>query len=290
MRLCYRKRTMTWRTCILSSLGLVLLSGCRGEEPAAPPAQAPSPAASVLSAAEPPLDREALLLAVVRAASAAAVGGQVQDDADQRRLDGKLFALRLRFGCNAAGQSGQGDRSVRLDERKRTVEISAPADLSLAGLERAGLALKGFEAAEGFWIKQPWLLQPACSASVNTPVATSTLESESGSPAAPDAATIPQPEPRVGIARFYTGTDARTHRRARRAYQYTEALSDGQSPSSSGYDLIVTGRLQALPNGKVIVCTPQPQGAPACIISARIELVSIARADSGAVLAEWPSG
>ena len=107
---------------------------------------------------------------------------------------------------------------------------------------------------------------------------------------AADAKLPSQPAPRVGIAQFFTPADARTHRRDGRAYQATDDLAEGETTSSAGYDLIIQGRLQSLPDGRVISCRPDGARQPSCLISARFEQVSLERADTGKLIAEWPRG
>ena len=276
--------------CALRSLALVAaaaLSACgggRGEEREAPPAPSARP---TLPVAEAPLSRAELLLAVVRAGSAAASGAA--DGAEQRNLDGKRFALRLRFGCE---ESGEEARKLRFDAAKRRVELSFAPELTIESPQLAGLVPDGFEAAEGFWIRQPWLLEPACPRENARPLSPSAEADPAGQPSpAPPVALASTPEaPRVGIAHFFTERDSRTHRRERRAYETSESLLDGENPSPDGYDLVIEGRLQALPDGRVIACTPQAGAAPICVISASFGQVALERADSGKLIAEWPSG
>jgi hypothetical protein len=278
--------------CALPPLALVAaaaVSACggdRGEGREAPTVPAAQP---TLPVAEAPLSRAELLLAVVRAGSAAVSGAN--DAADQRKLDGKRFALRLRFGCE---ESGEGARKLRFDALKRRVELSFAPELDIESPQLAGLVPDGFEAAEGFWIRQPWLLEAACPRGTARTVPPSPAAADPAvrPPPAPSAAptSLPEVRPHVGIARFFTERDSRTHRRERRAYETSESLLEGQGPSPSGYDLVIEGRLQALPDGRVIACSPQADTAPICVISASFGQVSLERADSGKMIAEWPSG
>ena len=94
----------------------------------------------------------------------------------------------------------------------------------------------------------------------------------------------------LGIAQFFTATGPRTLRRSGRAYEATKKLTEGEKPAA-GFDLVLSGRLAPLPNGRVIACTPAGQGArPSCIISVEFGKVWIERADTHEHLADWGSG
>ena len=96
---------------------------------------------------------------------------------------------------------------------------------------------------------------------------------------------------RVGIAQFFSDTDSRTLRRDGRPYQATKALADGQAPSAQGYDLVLSGRLKRLPDGRVIACkVEQASRPPQCIVSVDFDRVWIERPDTKESLAEWNAG
>ncbi len=280
---CAIVRLMGWNARFAAIACAALISGCEAQDTPAPADSATETSAlPPLPLAEAPLNREALLLEVVRAASGAAVG---QDGRErQRGLAGKLFEVRLRFGCPNDPQEGNGTRTWSFDEERRVVRVEIkPEIVTDTPLVRA-LAGDDFEAAEGFWIRRPWLLQPACITQEDSSVAR-------GEEAAIQPASSPDaPGAQVGIAQFFTATDARTHRRDRRAYQATKTLAEGEEPSSAGYDLIIRGRLQSLPDGRVIACRPNGAQRPSCLISARFDKVSLERADTKELLADWPSG
>ena len=88
---------MTRRSAIAAVLaGVCLLSACKnGDAPEVLPSADASavPATSAPPLVVPPLDREALLLAMARAASDAALGREPSQA--QRDLDGKRFVLRM---------------------------------------------------------------------------------------------------------------------------------------------------------------------------------------------------
>ena len=87
-------------------LTAAVVSGCRqeAEQPQVQNAAAVERSETRLPVVEPPMDRAGLLKAVGAAASAGALG---QDDADaQRKLDGKKFEVRIRFGCATSAPPG----------------------------------------------------------------------------------------------------------------------------------------------------------------------------------------
>ena len=257
-----------------------------------------------LPVVEPPMDRETLLLAVARAASAAALGRD--DGARQRELDGKRFEVRVRFGCppeSAGTESGRFD--VRFDEKDRTLRLRASPDLGLEDAPVEALAAERIEAVEGFWIQRPWLLADGCPAVPRRPAAETSGDEEpaaagekGNAPEAPtkpaagavEAAGRPGNTRRVGIAQFFTETDPRTGRRDHRAYEATKVLEKTEQPSAQGYNLVLSGRLSAEPLGRVISCSVPGAGAPPqCVVSADFDRVWIEWPGSKQIVAEWSS-
>jgi hypothetical protein len=226
----------------------------------------------VIPVGEPPLDREGLLIAVARAASATALGRNDRDA--QRQLDGDRFELRLRFGCGGAPSVGESEsRSWTFDQNERVIRFRLEPDFAGDLPMMEALAGGEFESVEGFWIRRPWLLSAGCPASRTVP---------------PPATTASAADERIGIAQFFTKADPRTHRRDSRAYEATKRLEENEAPSAQGYDLVLAGRLKALPDGRVVVCSAaQPDVPPKCIVSAAFDRVRIERPDTGAMVAEW---
>ena len=281
--------------CIAAGAACLALLSCRqaGQDQDANSIQQNAAQTSVLPVAEPPLDREALLIAAIRAASAHAAGAD--DGAAQRQLDGKRFEVRIRFGC-AGGQDAEELRGWRFDETSRTLRLRIRNDIFANDPVVARVAGKNFETVEGLWLRRPWLLAAACprtpEARTAEPAAVEQVESES-EPAAETATgdEAASQARRVGIAQFYTAADPRTGQRRQRPYEATIVLDEGQAPSPQGYDFIISGRLRALPDRRVIACTAtSAEAAPACIISVRIDHASIERPDNGERLAEWHDG
>ena len=267
--------------------GTVLLAACKagGEDnrTSRAPVENDAATAAVPVVTEPPLGREALLLAVVRAASAAASGQP--DGSAQRMLDGKLFELRIRFGCGEAPAEQQA-LGWRVDADSRTLRLSARPDVAaddplVAPLLDSG----GFEAVEGFWVARPWLLTDACPvAPAAAPASAEPINATQSSPA-PAANPAAQ---RVGIAQFFTSSDPRTGRRSGRPYESVVQLGDGEAPPANGLNLILSGRLRAFPGGKVIACAAvAPNRPPDCLVSAEVDRVRMERPEGGAPLAEW---
>jgi len=256
----------------------------------------------------PGMGRAALLQAVAQAASAEA--GGLDDGEVQRKLDGQQFEVRLRFGCRGPTDSAAAKTktlSWRFDEKDRTLRLRATPDLSrdqpLPGL----VAADAFEAVEGFWIPRPWLLQPGCPVvPAPVPVQMPQTAKPPKSPAAPKAVEGTKPpteadsassapaatvQHRVGIAQFFSETDSRTLRRDGRPYEATKSLAEGQAPSPQGYDLVLSGRLKRLPDGRVIACrVEQAEQPPQCIVSADFDRVWIERPDTKETIAEWSAG
>jgi hypothetical protein len=260
---------------ICSSLAL---ASCRVEAPAANEAApqpanvaAAEPARPAIAAPEPRLDREALLIAALRARSAAASG--TDDVARQAELDGKRFTFRIRLGCSFSPDKSPGGAAARYDAGERRVELEATPDVSLDQPAVAAIAGEAAEAVEGFWISQPWLLEPSCAGS--------------------DAAQpLPSEPAAVALAQFYTAADARTERREGRSYQARQSLAaDAEAPAPGSWDLVLRGRLRKAEGGRVILCrSVEPQALPTCIISVSFEEVLIENVGTGEVLARWGRG
>jgi hypothetical protein len=250
----------------------------------------------------PAMDRAALLAAVAQAASAAA--GGLDDGEAQRKLDGQQFEVRLRFGCSGPTEvADEKSMSWRFDQAKRTLRLRAAPDISMEQPLPAAIAGDAFEAAEGFWVPRPWLLQPGCpvvpppppTPAAPQPVDAGTKAKGPLRPAAEAKAAVEAAraiaQQRVGIAQFFSHTDSRTLRRDGRPYEATKVLEEGQAPSAQGYDLVLSGRLKRLPDGRVIACkVEQPDLPPRCIVSADFDRVWIERPDTKESLAEWNAG
>jgi len=247
------------------------------------------PAMNAVSAVPMPetMDRAALLDAVRSAASASASGAD--DGAVQRQLDGRQFEVRVRFGCGGAAPNlRSSDFGWTFDQPKRTLRVRAAPTISSGDKRVAALAPEGTEAVEGFWIPRPWIVSAACPAK---PVPAPEQTGEDKQKTAAETVEREPPSPdggRVGIAEFFGASDARTARRDHRAYESTKVLEEGQVPGSEGFDLVLSGRLRALPDGKVINCTvAAPDAAPDCLVSAAFDQVWIEWPGDGEIVARW---
>ncbi len=274
----------------MAGLAALSLFACRqpsGESPVPEPTALASHVAARLPAVEPALDREGLLLAGIRAASAAASGEDDQES--QRRLEGRRFDLRLRFGCPGDASAQAGTRQATFDRGRRAIRFRITPDITAAAPLLASLGFGDMEAAKGFWIRRPWLLVPACPA-VPPPDAAATSLSPDGphDDASPPPASATAAAPRLGIVQTFTASDARTHFNDKRFYEATIVLKAGAEPSAKGYDLVLSGRLQRMSAGKVIVCRDEgPHAPPACLVSAVFDQITLIRADTGEVLSQW---
>jgi hypothetical protein len=243
------------------------------------------------------MDRATLLQEVARAASATALG---QDDANaQRRLDGKRFEVRIRFGCTTGVDAPDEDApfNVKFDEEDRTLRVRAAPDLTRKDPAVAPLATQSIEAVEGFWMRRPWLLADGC------PVVSSSQRTTEGEPTADvpplrnleggASREVAQPSPyslRVGIAQFFTEADSRTGRREERAYEASKVLAEGEQPSAEGYNLVLSGRLRRLPGGRAISCRiANADAPPECVVSGEFDRVRIENPGTQNILAEWGS-
>ena len=219
-----------------------------------------------LPVAEPPLDRERLLLAAARAASAFAAGAEIL--AAQRGLNGKRFEIRFRIGCNNTDTQDEM-RGWRFDEKLRTLRMRVEPDLSINDPIVAGIAAGRFESVEGLWVRRPWMLTAACPKIRSSAPAPAKAADEAGSEAGGEATRPPiSVSPaialgrQVGIAQFFSATDSRTSRRSQRPYATTNVLDEGQKPSLQGYDFVMAGRLRELPDRRVIACSSDTTDAP----------------------------
>lgn len=241
----------------------------------------------------PPLDRAALLSAVAIAASAAASGSDALER--QRHLDGAIFEMRIRFGCNGPSNPlGRETLGWDFDEAKRRVRVRAMPTIDIEDERIRTLGASGFEAVEGFWLPRPWMLEASCPiAAVPAP-----SEAQPGNKAAAKVEGDPPPElelvppivgPNIGIAQFFTATDSRTRRRASRAYEASKILPADNGISSSGWNLVLSGRLKSLEGRGVIRCstTKGPDQPPDCVISADFDTVWIENPETGERVAEW---
>ncbi|NJC04650.1 hypothetical protein GGQ97_000443 [Sphingomonas kaistensis] len=210
-----------------------------------------------------PLERRDLLLAVAEAGSNHALG--LDDKAEQQKLDGRTFTLRIRL-CGDAANLAQS-----FDEARRVLKVEVKPDLAMDSAIVRQVSPQAV-AVEGFWIPHPYFLQPGC------PRAAAQAPAE-GQPPAPPVRQM------VGIAQLFGPEDRRADQRGSRPYSITEELAEGEAPEA--IDLILQGRLERAGSGKAITCVDSPAGdQPACLISARFDRVRMETL-SGRSLGEW---
>lgn len=279
-------------------VGLAMVAGALGACERQPETKAvenlaqPPPEGPVLPVPDPPFDREALLLAVMRAASAKATG--VDDLPAQRQLDGRQVEVRIRLGCQ--GPSSEVNQSGwSFDAQTRRLRVRAVPDLSLDDPLIRQAVGEGVEEVEGFWLPRPWLLIAACPRSSElTPAQAAAVPAEKEAereeqqlpaPVAPAIRTA-----RIGIAQIFTEADDRSRRRSGRPYDSAADVPEGEQTGSQGFNLVLAGRLRARPGGRVIHCEGgSPDAPPDCIVSADIDHVWIERPEDQTVVAEWRS-
>jgi hypothetical protein len=103
-----------------------------------------------------------------------------------------------------------------------------------------------------------------------------------------DAPPDPPAVQRVGIAQFFTPEDSRTRRRIDRPFEAVRQLKAGESVGQQGFDLVLSGRLRARVDGRVILCAGTGENRPPdCVVSADVDRVWIERPEDKAMMAEW---
>jgi len=223
--------------------------------------------APALPSVEQPLNRRDLLLAAAEAASNHALG--TDDSTDQQKLDGQPFSFRMRL-CEGAANVTRS-----FDADSQVLRIMVRPDLTQAALPlQPGGKVPQVEAAEGFWVPQPWLLRAGCPQLARTQAPLARGEAEAGRT--------------IGLAQFFTSDEARSSRRETRPYQVTRELPTEQA--AGPVDLVLNGRLRQQGTGKVILCSAQDGNPrPACIISVTLDRVRLELA-GGELLGEWSQG
>lgn len=243
----------------------MFLSGCRQEQPQTEtPQPTPVPAEPKersglpsFPVPVPPIGREQLLIAAIRAASATAIGAGA--DEPQADLAGKNFVFRFRFGCG--GPSEDSPRGWTYDPEEEVLRIRfepAPRTEAAEGDEEAAQRAV-------FTVEQPWVLQSAC-------------------PAPAGAGETPS-DGQVRLVQQYGEDDSRAGRLPDR-FSVTKRLEADAIPRQ-GLEFVLSGRIGPAREGPVITCAPVPSGRPDCAISVSIESAVIQDPFSGDELARW---
>lgn len=246
-------------------VAMSVLAACHREHDANPPEHKTAPAAKP----NPPppirddsLDRQGVILASLRAMTDAAL--ERDDAAAQRQLRGRKFSVRIRFGCPGVTDP---DRSWSYDDKKQVLRVNVRSTLTEEPLPKSDLLAKDYQGAVGFALARPWLLSAGCPA--------------------PGFDAIASGEPAILVAQLFTDADSRIQR-PQRDYQLTKSIEPNEQPGD-GLDLLLSGRLIELADGRPIHCAAEA-GAPACLVSARIDRVAIENPATGELLGEWGSG
>ena len=254
---------LNWLPVGAAFAAIILLPACEREaKPAEHKAQPATRPAAPAVIHDDSLDRQSLIIAALHAMTNAALGHD--DAAAQHDLRGRKFAVRIRFGCPGVTDP---DRSWSYDARKKVLRVKVRSSLTDQALPTSDLLAKEYQGAVGFLLGRPWLLEPGCPAG-------------GFAAAAPDA-------PAIALAQLFTDADSRVQR-PRADYALTKGIEPNEQPGD-GLDLVVSGRLAELADGRPIHCAAKT-GAPACIVSARIDRVAIENPASGELLGEWGSG
>jgi hypothetical protein len=216
-------------------------------------------APSLLPKPEPALTRAELIVAALRALTAAAAG---EDDSDsQSKLKGRRFEARIRFGCS--GADAKAPNGWVYDSKKEVLRVRANADIDGKSLEPSDLLTRDYEGATGFILRRPWLLTASC-------------------PTAQFGALADGPT--IAIVQSFSKSDSRVQRPERK---FEAVVPDaGDRLPRLGLDLVLAGRLEPLADNRPIHCAAA-QGAPVCIVSSKIDRVAIEDPARDAVLAEW---
>lgn len=240
----------------------------------APPAPSPPPRATP-PAPEPIVGRSELIRAAGTLAAAYAADGDTAGLANDP-MEGQRFALRLPFGCEGPqARTGAAQAYYEYDPAKRTVRLVArPANWTALPMIQDAKGSGNVEAAEGFWVSQPWSPAERCPTPRDRPTA-----------AAP---TPPAPET-LGLVRLFTAADTRVGRRAERPYEHVVRLGEDMPPPLfQGYRLVLEGRFTAFADGRVAHCWSETPGhRPICVYAVQLDRVAFETGDGARQLAEW---
>jgi hypothetical protein len=215
------------------------------------------------------MDRAEFLKTIAEAANAHVAG--VDNKSAQSGLQGRRFAIRVRFGCNGPALAGSTD-ALRWSAGKdaSSFEVRATPNISLEDPMFMDLSEETIETVEGFWIPRPWLSADTCPR-----------------PAAQAIEVTPMP-PVAGIAEYFTVEDSRVRSRSGRAYSAVEKLGADDALPTDGLVLLLEGRFTAWPDGRVIRCRGDGRfRPPACIASVHLDRASVIWPTTDEVIAEW---
>jgi hypothetical protein len=250
---------------LLAAVSLFAL-GCTPPDNERPPQRTPA-VAEVARKPEPlpvpvpqtSLDREGVILAALGAATAAALGED--DTAAQAELKGRRFEVRIRFGCFGSDKLASSGWSH--DAAKGILRARVRADVDTGVLQASDLTDGAYEGAVGFTLRRPWMLVDGC----------------------PDPRFMSMADgPAIAIAQLFTTSDSRVER-PEASYEAVTQVTPTELPIK-GLNLILSGRLKPLTDGRAIRCAAR-DGPPACIVSSVIDGVAIEDPARNVTLAEF---
>ncbi len=303
---------MNWRTLLAGSVFVALLIAAvmiarpersHVEEVVEAPRKPLPPA---IAAPIPTLTRADLIDVAARAADAEARG--VAPSPEDGALGGRRFSLRLPFGC--AGPSAT-DSSAPMrwtyDAAEETLRVwVTPEVWTNAEPVRAAAGDTDFEAAEGFWIEQPWIRSADCpvlrasgpasaapvaneQAQVDQTPLSNGAEAASVEGATASTQAVARRQTLALVELFRTGS-RRAARRNGRPYMIITKVARDQIDLANGFRLILDGRLAPLRQGSPIACLLSSKDErPLCLIGAEVDHVTITDATGDRILGEWGS-
>ena len=256
-----RHRGLRWVAGV-TAFGLAACARAPEQQEAAKPTQEPVETEAKTVLAENTLDREGVMVAALHAITAVALG---RDDANaQSELEGRKFEVRMRFGCPGVANAA---RSFAYDQKEQVLRAKVTSDLTDQPLPISDLLYRKYEGAVGFVLGQPWLLSAGCLRRDFTGMASG--------------------QPTIVLAQLFTAEESRAQRPGS-SYALTKPMKPGEVPGQ-GLDLVVSGRLSELADGRTIHCGAR-DGAPACLVAGKIDRVAVVRPGSDDVLGEWSLG
>jgi hypothetical protein len=249
--------------CVAAAVSLLAACTRPAEREPQPPPALPRPA---LPTTEPVLTRADVLAAVGQAASAYAAGTTYPDAVTA--LAGRKFEVVAPFGCDgpATGEDLDG-YTVSRDGRALTLQLRSVQWQSPFWLTALADSTPA-EAAEGFWLRRPWL------AGSNCPSKTPLVEGATSTPET------------VGLVRVFEAGGSRVSRRGERPYRITVRTEPETHLAVPGFRLVLEGRI-AEADGRPIRCRSRSvDERPTCLVRVAFDRISF-RSAAGETLAEW---
>lgn len=275
-----RKLALLAPLAIILAAGAIVLFALLGRAPPAPPSPQPvTPASAPVApppplAAEPPLDRAALIAAGRQAAADYAAGAK--PGSARNPLIGRAFVLRLPFGCDGPQASaGASQAYYSYDAPRKSIRVSArPAIWTTLPQIQSLPDVSEIEAVEGFWLSRPWTASESCPPRSEGP---------------PPASPTPPASDTLGLAQLFSAEGSRVLRRGERPYEITRRVGDDDAALvSRSYRLVLEGRISGFPDGRAARCWAEtPDHRPVCLLGVTFERVAILDGATGEVLGEW---